>query len=111
MHCLRRLINILNAGFYLEGSGDVEKYLYNEINGMGYPFTDELRKSDDLLYFQMAKQILSDSFNDFYFMIACNLSSSESSTAVDDFVSKCEAWRVGLFVNNIFLNSNLSISY
>lgn len=100
-HNLKRLENVFRDGFYLKGAGFIDSYLSEKILDL---------KADNSLtdswLLDLAKQTLSNTFRDMSFLIR-----SRDEEIFDDYKSKVEAWKIGLFINYIFYNSDFSISY
>ena len=113
-HCLKRLSNILTNSNFLNGTcAQVEQYLSDQIRSI--PCSDILnsdRTDENLIYCELAKEIVSSAFGDFHLMVSANANDSlnTKTSFFDDFQSKCEAWRFSFYVCCIFLDSDLSIS-
>lgn len=110
-HNFKRFENVINDGFCLKGSGFVENFLIEKI--LNFDLKNELYQQNnrdpeqELEYFNLAKETLAVCFRDY-----CSLIKSNESTKIyDDYTSKMEAWKIAYFINDIFLNSDLSISY
>ncbi|CAF0799509.1 unnamed protein product [Brachionus calyciflorus] len=96
-HNLKRLENVLKNGYYVKGGGFIEEFLGNNIK--------YLKGINGDLYLEYAKEILENSFN-----VLCNLFKSNQSDNMiyfDDFKSKSKAWQTALWINNIYLNTDL----
>lgn len=103
-HCLKRLLNVLIDGVYLKGAGFIEKFLSEKIVELKMPGNANDHES---IYFDLAKEILSVTFKDIYLMIVNN--QNFACDVIDDYTSKLEAWKMANAINNIYLNSDLSV--
>ncbi len=103
-HCLKRTQNILKSNIYLNGNGNTEKYLYNELNTQisRYDLNDH-----KLIYFNIVKDVFMKTFRDFSFLVANN--DALSMNTYDDFSSKIEAWKIACLINKFFLNTDFSL--
>lgn len=101
-HNLKRLENVIRDGFYLKGAGFIDYCLSERILDL----KADNNLADDSWLFDLAKQTLTNTFRDMNFLIR-----SRDEEIFDDYKSKIEAWKIGLFINYIFYNSDFSISY
>jgi hypothetical protein len=103
-HCLKRTQNILKSNIFLNGNGNTEKYLYNELNTQisRYDLNDH-----KLIYFNIVKDVFMKTFRDFSFLVANN--DALSMNTYDDFSSKIEAWKIACLINKFFLNTDFSL--
>ncbi len=113
-HCLKRLHNILTSGIYLNGNGQIETFLEQNISTAIK--TNHEIDTEDYLYHQVTKDAFIKTFRDMNRVISKNDISSvseffELAKTIDDFQSKVEAWKTGCFINQYFLNSDLSLIY
>lgn len=115
LHCLRRVSNTIQSQVYLNGNGEVEAFLAENI--MTRLVRTDLSE-DDTVYFCVVKEAFSLAFRDLaYFIrsndqsIESNLSQIANSKTFDDFQSKVEAWRTTCLINKFFLNCDMSIIY
>lgn len=104
-HNLKRLENVIRDGFYLKGAGFIDSYLSEKISDLKVD-----NNLTDSWLFDLAKQTLSNTFRDMNFLIRSR-DGSRDEEIFDDYKSKVEAWKIGLFINYIFYNSDFSISY
>lgn len=102
-HYLRRLGNILNQGVFVQGAGYLEESLIEIIQNLKI----KENNLEEIVYFELAKEILSSSLNDFKCILVN--SSNYNKNIYDDFKSKLEAWKTAFYLGNIFLNTDLSI--
>lgn len=104
-HCLKRVHNILTSSQYILGNGNVEKYLFEEItNKIACGPNDT---SHDGVYFDIVKDVFTNTFRDFSLIVSNN--SSSLAQTYDDLESKLEAWRTACLINRFFLNTDLAI--
>jgi hypothetical protein len=107
-HCLRRLSNILSDRHYLRAG--IEKFLSEQLLSKKIlTAAASSISSENGVYFELAKRLLSDALRDFHLMCAANANAGQSEF-FDDFQSKCEAWRVSFYVCCVFLDADFSIS-
>lgn len=111
IHNFKRLENVLSDGFYLKGAGFIELNLSEKIIRLTLEeMTNSLnlieRDEDDISCFYLAKETLANTFRDLYVTVRAT-----NEDVFDDYKSKTEAWILGISMNNIFLNSDLSICY
>ncbi len=112
-HCLKRVHNILASGFYLNGNGEIENYIAENImQGISKKHEEE----DDDIYHNLIKEALSKAFRDYNLLISKNdLSKSnyslDTARTYDDFQSKVEAWKFALMMNKFFFNCDKAFVY
>ena len=100
-HCLKRVHNILESGFYLSGNGEIEEFVAeNIVQKLVYKKWDGDDDDEGGVYFGLAKEAFSVAFRELSLFIRRNDLSKEnlllntSGSTFDDFQSKMEAWRV-----------------
>lgn len=114
-HCLKRIHNILNSGTYLNGNGEIETFLVQNINTDIRTASNDI-ESEEYIYHQMVKEAFTITFKHMSLIISRNDLSSDNgffgtTRTYDDFQSKIEAWKTACFINEFFLNSDFSIIY
>ena len=108
-HCIKRVHNILSNSKYLLGNGQLEHYLYEELNkpnkAIDLLTTDN---KDSMIYYNIVREAFKNTFRDMNLIIRKNTPEISDCT-YDDFKSKTEAWKTACLINKFFLNTNLAI--
>ncbi len=115
-HCLKRVSNILESGFYVNGNGEIENYISESIM---QKLNCSYREEDGQIYYNLTKEAFRMAFRNFYLLILKNdlstnnsvFNKNTSSRTVDDFQSKIEAWKLACAMNRYFLNCDKAILY
>jgi hypothetical protein len=108
-HSLKRLHNILRTCVYLNGSGEVEEFIAENLkNNLNIIKTDE---QDENFYYDLIKEVYEKTFRAYYTIVKHNNEHNDSNLVVDDCLSKFEAWKTSCSINETLLNSDISLTY
>jgi len=109
-HCIRRVHNIMVNSEYLLGNGDLEYYLYEELNKPNEQIDSLISNDNDfMIYFNIVREAFKNTFRDMNLIITKNTQISNSNPTYDDFTSKMDALKTACLINKFFLNTNLAI--
>ncbi len=123
-HNLKRLENVFNKGFYVQGEGHLERYLFKELSQTTDFKNDEeelsdfeddensIDKEEKVLYINLIRNIFASVFKDMFEITSRNKNEKDSDNIYyDDLFTKLEAFRLGCFICKCLLQADFSIKY